>query len=71
MLMYFDAQVYNELYSYDGLANQSIAHYWMQDGQLSGSYYAPTPSFAHDANTTFFVSHLSSGLYFNALNCAT
>ena len=49
-------QVYKELYTYDAHANTSIHHYWMNNGEMDGSFYASTPSFAHDANATFFVS---------------
>lgn len=48
-------QVYHEMYSYEGHANTSVHHHWMKEGMTEYSHYVPTPSFAHDANTTFFV----------------
>ncbi|KAF6025141.1 Tep6 [Bugula neritina] len=51
-------QVNRELYTYDSHANRSITHYWKKQGQIDSTFRAPTPSFAHDANTTFYYSGL-------------
>ncbi|XP_067928326.1 CD109 antigen-like [Watersipora subatra] len=51
-------EVYQELYTYDAPANTSISHYWLKQGQMEGSFNAPVPSYAHDANSTFFFAGL-------------
>ena len=55
---HLSVQVYQELYTYDDHANTSIRHFWYKNGQMEDAFYAPTPSYAHDANSTFFVRNL-------------
>ena len=49
-------QVNREMYTYDNHTTTGITHYWRKNGQVVDTFRASTPSFAHDANTTFFVS---------------
>lgn len=52
----FFSQVNEEMKTYDDHANKTITHYWKEQGQVAGTFNAPTPSFGHDTNSTFFVS---------------
>lgn len=61
-------EVNQELYSYDSPANTSINFRFYRNGQIDRTYYASTPSYGYDANTTFYFA----GLYvFTDANVST
>ncbi|XP_067941196.1 CD109 antigen-like [Watersipora subatra] len=51
-------EVNRELATFGNHTNKTITHYWKKNGQVIDTFYAATPSFAHDANSTFYYSGL-------------